>query len=761
MLKKLLLTFITISSFAFASAFASAFAFGDDFTSMNPTVKVTSYKKLFTDKIIAYGSGSGTVISKDGLIITNNHVIFDDNEQKPLDAFEVCITFDVSKEPECIYTARLVANNKDMDVAILKLNQTDVFGQSVPDLKYLNYKTSSEPKEESTVQVIGYPGSGGDTITITKGQISGFDNYNNFTYFKTDTDFDHGSSGGTVMDMEGNYIGIPTYIVTYSENVGYFLDLREAVSWIDSHLADKSTVNAVAENQLKEELARIKKANETLKFSYDEYPKLSLEAPQGWRFYEISDDGIYLEQEKLTESAGLSVYINYYQYKIDDGYMKKLDEELMKLKDQYPDFKKEETEFNGYEAIKLTYTSYSSRRIAIYIPYGYALVGLSYYIDLDEAEKQEPAMEEVLKTIKLNSDIKNDPGLDQTISFDDPGFSVTMPDDWRIQKNMSNQPMELLADAVQKDNFEGSLYISYQMIPKDERELTPKDRADEETKTVSKLIFKKDDAMLDGLPGWLYTYEYEGDDYQEMHKKLTFKLQNGDYEFTIEYDDLSDTFDENISDLEAIFNSFKFTGEDLENKGKYDFGSLNYNFNDIQYHRYANAITELADKGVIKGYEDGSFKPEKLVTRAEALKIILASKNKLEEEKGLGEEIDFENYDTTGISFRDVKTSDWYAPYIKYSEENKIVSGYADKTFRPNNTVNLVEALKMIFGVYEIPLWQGETIPWFKLYMDKAYELSLLGRGIDDAGHQLTRAELVDIVNDVYNNADNSSWNFY
>jgi S1-C subfamily serine protease len=760
MLKKLLLTFITISSFVFALGAASA----DDFNSMNPTVKVTSYKKLFTDKIIAYGSGSGTVISKDGLIITNNHVIFDDNEQKPLDTFEICITFDVSKEPECKYTARLVANDKDLDVAILKINNADVFGQGVTDMKYLNYKTTSEPKEQSAVQIMGYPGSGGETITITKGQISGFDKYNGYTYFKTDTDFDHGSSGGTALDAEGNYIGIPTYIVTYSENVGYFLDIREAVTWIDAHIKDKSVFNSKAESRLIEELARLKKANETLKFTYDDYPKISVEAPAGWRFYEITDDGLYVEQEKLTDPAALSVYLYYYQYPIDEGYLKKLDEELMKLKDQYPDFKKEDIEFNGYAAISATYTSYNSRHNMIYIPYGYVLVGLNYSINLDESEKQEPAIQEILKTIKLNSKAEANPPLDQAISFADPGFSITMPEGWRMQKNMGNQPMELLAEAVQKDNFDGSLSLNYQMIPKDERELPSKDRADEETKNIggkSKLIFKKDDAVLDGLPGWLYIYEYEGDKYQEMHKKLVFKLQNGDYEFTIEYEDLSDNFDKNIADLEAIFRSFKFTGSELERKGEYDFGSLKYNFNDIQYHRYANAITELADKGVIEGYSDGSFKPEKLVTRAEALKIILASKNKLEENKGSGKDVDFTGYDTSGITSKDVKADDWFAPYIKYGEENKIISGYADKTFRPNKTVNLVEALKIIFGVYEIPLWQGETVPWFKLYMDKAFELGLLGRGLDDAGHELTRAELVDIVNDVYNNADNSSWNYY
>jgi S1-C subfamily serine protease len=751
MLKKLLLAFILITSLALALP-ASA----DDFSTMNPTVRITSYKKLFTDKILAYGSGSGTVISKNGLVITNNHVIFDDSEQKPLDAFEVCITFDVKEEPVCKYTARLMANDKDLDVAILKINPTDVFGQTLPDLKYMNFETSAAPKEGDTVQVVGYPGSGGETVTISKGQISGFDTYNGYKYFKTDTDFDFGSSGGTALDAEGNYIGIPTYIRSYAENVGYFLDLRLAVTWIKSHMNDSQITNEKAEDRLKMELERLKKANDNNKFAYSEYPKLSITVPTDWKFYSIDDDGVYVEQEKVDNAVGLSAFSYYYQYEIDKGYMDKLDEELVKVKDQYPDFKKEAFDFNGYDGYLLTYTAYNSRHYSIYIPYGYALINIAYSINLDEEESQMKAIQPVLDSIKLDSEMVTDPNLSQTLSFEDPGFSITMPDGWRIQENMSNSPADLLADAVQKDNFDGYLDINYRMIPKDEKELSNKDRMDEKTEYVSGLISKNDDAVLDGLPGWLYTYEYEGDDYQKMHKKIVFNLQNGEYEFTIEYDDLSENFDKNIPDIESILRSFKITG----GNGKYDFGSLSYNFKDIQYHRYADAIISLADKGIVRGYGDGTFQPEKPITRAEALKIILESKNNLEKEKDLGKEADFDSYSYANDGIKDVKSGDWFNGYVQYALENKIVSGYSDKTFRPDKTVNLVEALKMIFGVYEIPLWQGTTDPWYKLYMDKGYELGLVGSGLDDPSKELTRAELSSLVDDIYSSADNSGWNF-
>ena len=59
----------------------------------------------------------------------------------------------------------------------------------------------------------------------------------------------------------------------------------------------------------------------------------------------------------------------------------------------------------------------------------------------------------------------------------------------------------------------------------------------------------------------------------------------------------------------------------------------------------------------------------------------------------------------------------------------------------------------MIIGVYEITLWNGETDPWYKIYMDKGYELGIIPRGLDDPGQSLTRAELAYIVNRVYNQA--------
>jgi len=736
-------------------------ALAHDFSTMNPTVKVTSYKKLFTDQVVAYGSGSGTVITADGIIITNHHVIFDDEEFKPLDAFEVCMTFADLEEPACDYTAHLIAKDKDLDIALLKLDSKDVFGNALPSLKNLDWNKATSPKEKDSVMIVGYPASGGETITTTKGQISGSETYNGYHYFKTDTDFDHGSSGGTAYDASGNFIGIPTYIRSYAENVGYFLDLNEARPWLGANIAKTPTDNVDANRLLTWELARLSRANDGLSFAQDKYPFLSVTLPKGWKFEEIADDGFYVSQKNLSNPVTLGVTTSFYQYSIDEGYMNKLNEELEKIKKTYPDYKKEEVKFAGTDAWKVTFTSYSNRNISYYIPRGFAMIGVATSFDLNELEKQEKTVQPVLDSLVFSQKAISDPKLDSTLRFTDPPFGITAASNWRIQKNPGKSPQDMLAEAVQKENFEGSFSIYYSSIPKDERNLSAKDRLKDKTKNMgqNKLLYKNDAVVLSGLEGFLYTYEYESDEYQKMKKHFILRVRNGDYEFTIEYDDLTDVFDKNLSDIRTMLDSFTFNGKTTKNTSLHEFGNLGFTFNDIQYHSYAAEISDLADKGIITGDKNGNFNPEAFATRLEALKLILESKNALEKDKNSGKAVDFSKYRTIKAPFRDVPAKNPYAPYARYALEKKMIN--SNRSFGAEKPVTLAETLKLIMNAYEIPVWKGETNPWFKKYMDKGFELNLIPYGMYDAGQKLTRAELAYLINKIYKKAGNEGGFYY
>jgi hypothetical protein len=97
------------------------------------------------------------------------------------------------------------------------------------------------------------------------------------------------------------------------------------------------------------------------------------------------------------------------------------------------------------------------------------------------------------------------------------------------------------------------------------------------------------------------------------------------------------------------------------------------------------AIEYLVETGTLEGYEDNTFQADKTINRAELMKIIVS---------GQGIEPDEETYQSC---FPDVQT-DWYAKYVCYAFEQGWVSGYDDNTFKPAQTVNKVEALKMLIN---------------------------------------------------------------
>ena len=103
------------------------------------------------------------------------------------------------------------------------------------------------------------------------------------------------------------------------------------------------------------------------------------------------------------------------------------------------------------------------------------------------------------------------------------------------------------------------------------------------------------------------------------------------------------------------------------------------------------AATELYRRGVVNGYANGFFLPERQINRAEALKILLTLR--------FGEvgQLPLEN------SFVDVKSEDWFYKYVLMANHLGAVSGFDDGTFRPFENVTFAQFLKMMTVIFELP----------------------------------------------------------
>lgn len=107
-------------------------------------------------------------------------------------------------------------------------------------------------------------------------------------------------------------------------------------------------------------------------------------------------------------------------------------------------------------------------------------------------------------------------------------------------------------------------------------------------------------------------------------------------------------------------------------------------FSDISDSHWAyKAIKQLNTDGTMTGYDDGTVKPDKSVTRAEFLKLLTVA---------LG------IYDSSAqCSFNDVESGAWYERYIASAVREKIASGYPDNTFKPNIPLTREDAALMIY----------------------------------------------------------------
>lgn len=148
---------------------------------------------------VAVGSGSGVIYSKDGYIITNNHVI------KGADEIEV-------QHEKRTYRAQLVGTDPDMDIAVLKIDASN--------LPAIDIANSSSVRVGDWVLAVGNPFN--LTSTVTAGIVSALggeanalrENFPIEQYIQTDAAINPGNSGGALVDINGNLIGINSSIIS-------------------------------------------------------------------------------------------------------------------------------------------------------------------------------------------------------------------------------------------------------------------------------------------------------------------------------------------------------------------------------------------------------------------------------------------------------------------------------------------------------------------------------------------------------------------
>lgn len=182
-------------------------------------------------------SGTGSIISRDGLVLTNNHVIANAETE---DLFPNLVVYfkpspisgDNRKDLAEPYLVDVVARDAKLDLALLRVKEPP------SGLRPIEVGNSEEVDIGEPVAAIGHPGGGG-LWTLTTGTVSSKRRDQARDIFQTDTAINPGNSGGPLLDEHARLVGVNTFVRRVNdqglplEGLNYSLRSRLALDWVN------------------------------------------------------------------------------------------------------------------------------------------------------------------------------------------------------------------------------------------------------------------------------------------------------------------------------------------------------------------------------------------------------------------------------------------------------------------------------------------------------------------------------------------------
>lgn len=178
-----------------------------------------------TQSQVITGNGSGMILSKDGYILTNNHVVST--------ADKMTVTLNDGRQ----FPARLIGRDPVSDVAVIKID--------APNLVPVTLGTSDKLRPGEWVIAIGSPL--GFDHTVTLGIVSALsrripDLNSNMSFIQTDAAINPGNSGGPLVNLKGEVIGVNTAISGRGQNIGFAIPVDTVKPIADTLIAGKQII---------------------------------------------------------------------------------------------------------------------------------------------------------------------------------------------------------------------------------------------------------------------------------------------------------------------------------------------------------------------------------------------------------------------------------------------------------------------------------------------------------------------------------------
>ena len=310
----------------------------------SPTPSITTAIETVRPAVVRVetesGNGSGIIIDKAGYVLTNSHVVKGDQTA-------TVVLTDGSQLP-----ASIIGRDEVKDLAILKITRVN--------LPVATLGKSGDLKAGGEVIAVGFPLSLGGTATASSGIVSAFrdDGEAGVTYIQTDVAMNPGNSGGPLINLKGEVVGINTWVIRTSsqmviEGMNFAIAIDSAKAVIPMLIAGQSVLKPTPEPE----------AWKTYTNQADGY---SIEYPGSWEAQEFTDNlanascNIHVNPLKTgAPGANIEVFINPTTLKQRTGLNSRVDSTIKFQRESNFYFEvilDREITFGGFEARETLWT---------------------------------------------------------------------------------------------------------------------------------------------------------------------------------------------------------------------------------------------------------------------------------------------------------------------------------------------------------------------------------------------------------------------
>ena len=223
----------------------------------------TVYRNSSSSVVLIFGfsdsgsgsSGTGSILTRDGLILTNNHVVANVKTGKLFPNLVVYfkpvpISGDNRKDLTTPFLVDVIARDPELDLALIRVKDAP------SDLRPIEVADSDEVEIGESVAAIGHPGGGG-LWTLTTGTISSKRQDKGRDIFQTDAAINPGNSGGPLLDEYSRLVGVNTFVRRVNdqglplEGLNYSLRSSVVLSWVNQQgVAHVSVVSRASDTVL-------------------------------------------------------------------------------------------------------------------------------------------------------------------------------------------------------------------------------------------------------------------------------------------------------------------------------------------------------------------------------------------------------------------------------------------------------------------------------------------------------------------------------